>query len=48
MSLILMNMRKRDRNWGVGERVLWLRVNSALAEDLGSIPGIHVVAHDHL
>lgn len=31
-----------------GETVQWLGAIVALAEDLGSIPNTHIVAHNHL
>jgi hypothetical protein len=30
------------------ERWFWLRALAALAEDLGSVPNTHTVAHNHL
>jgi hypothetical protein len=35
------------RNHGDGEMALWLGTLAALAEDLGSVHSIHMVAHDH-
>ena len=38
----------RDAGVGPGEMAPQLRAPPALAEDLGSVPSTHTVAHDHL
>jgi hypothetical protein len=42
-NLVLENRKERSR-----ERVQWLRAPTALSEVLSSIPGNHMVAHNHL
>ena len=41
-------VRSRIDKWGAEEMAQWLRVLTALPEDLSSIPSIHMVAHNHL
>ena len=44
-SLLLVPMQKLL--YGAGEMAQWIRVLAALAEDLRSVPSIHITVHKH-